>query len=340
MLVHLLLAASLGSALTGHSRMAGHSRVVAGVRIARPLMSADLAYAGDGDGGGAGGASGGGSWRGSDGDDSERSVEQVLSDGGFSREALPEDVAAALASGQLSAEALANYLRVLRNPLLRALAGTGTFLRDRLIASPHLATVIGVETAVGLATMMIAECNARAGRMLAEADFVLCDLALVVATNIALVVTLSPVAQIGAPATKGLAGVLAKLPSSFMQPGAFTPAQRIGCYLSNAVQFGVIGVASSTLGAGATKGLVALRERMTGKRPDVELAPVHSTAFAYGTFVGTSSSTRYQLVNAIEASVFPRLPIPTGALSTAVRTGNNYLGGIMWIWWARLLGVQ
>lgn len=317
-------------------------------RPARVLMASSAVSLGDGDitgGGGAGGGGGGRSDGGrdgggsSDGDDG-LSVESVLAEGGLQRDELPVDVQAALASGQLSVAELRNYVVVISNPILRALAGTGGFLRNRLIASPRLATVIGVETAVGLATTMIAEMSARAGKLIDEADFILCDLALVVATNMALVVTLSPAAAIGAAPTVGLRGALAKLPAGFLQAGAFTPAQRIGCYIVNAVQFGAIGVASASLGASATKGLVCLREALTGKRPDVALAPIKSTALAYGSFVAVSSATRYQLVNAIEASLFPRLPMPTGALSTVLRTGNNYIGGFTWICWARFLGVQ
>jgi hypothetical protein len=302
----------------------GRRRAVVMSNVAVPL-------GGDGDGGGARSSKGDGD-RG-DGDDS-RSVEQVLSDGGMSRDELPADVLAALSTGALSSVELGNYLTVLRNPVLRVIASSSCFLRNKLIASPHLGTVIGVETAVGLATMSIAECNARAGKLLAEADFILCDLALVVATNIALVVTLSPTVAIGAAArTGGLRRVLAGLPSTFLQPGPYSLAQRAGCYAAKGVQFGVIGVFSSTLGTLATKGLISLRERVTRHRPDVQLAPIKQTALAYGLFVGVSSSTRYQLVNAIETSVFARLPaaVPIGALSTVLRTANNYLGGVTWI---------
>ncbi|KAG8466654.1 hypothetical protein KFE25_008033 [Diacronema lutheri] len=294
-----------------------------------------------GGGGGGGRSDSGGGGRGDRGDgDDGRTVEQVLARSGLSRDELPLDVQAAIAAGRLSLAELRNYARVLQNPALRALASTGAFLRDRLIASPHLATVIGVETGVGLCTTMIAEASARAGRLLAEADFILCDLALVVATNIALVVALSPAAAVGGAPTGALRRALAKLPAGFLQAGPFTPTQRLGCYLMNAAQFGSIGVASATLGATATKSLVAAREKLTGQRPDVQLAPIKSTALAYGSFVAVSSATRYQLVNAIESSVFSRLPMPTGALSTVLRTGNNYIGGFTWILWARFLGVQ
>jgi hypothetical protein len=303
-------------------------------RASVAMSNVAIPLGGDGgDGGGGGGARAGkGDGDRGDGDDA-RSVEQVLSDGGMSRDELPADVLAALSTGALSSAELGNYLTVLRNPVLRLIASSSAFLRNKLIASPHLGTVIGVETAVGLATMSIAECNARAGKLLAEADFILCDLALVVATNIALVVTLSPTVAIGAAAPRGLRAALAGLPNTFLQPGQFSLAQRVGCYAANGVQFGVIGVCSSTVGTLATKGLISLRERVTRHRPDVQLAPLAQTALAYGAFVGVSSSTRYQLVNAVETSVFARLPVgvPIGALSTVLRTANNYLGGVTWI---------
>lgn len=342
----LILALGAASPMRLASRTVPRGLIVARTAIRSPctLMSSSAVSFDDGDisgGGNGGGRSGDDRGRGDSGDgDDGMSVERLLADGGITRDELPADLRAALASGQLSAAELRNYMTVISNPILRALAGASTFLRNRLIASPSLATVIAVETAVGLATTMIAEMSARAGKLLDEADFILCDLALVVATNIALVVTLSPAAAVGAAPTTGLRGALAKLPAGFLQSGAFSPAQRLGCYLVNAVQFGAIGVASASLGASATKGLVVLREKVTGKRPDVALAPIKSTAIAYGSFVAVSSATRYQLVNAIEASLFPRLPMPTGALSTVLRTGNNYIGGFTWICWARFLGVQ
>jgi hypothetical protein len=268
-----------------------------------------------------------------------RGANKELKRGGLERAALPADLRVGLDAGKLSLEQLRNYVAIRKSLLLRALASLGPFLRNRLIANPQLAGVILIETALGVATMLIAEANARGDQLVAEIDFVLCDLALVVATNIALVITLSPAVALGPPPA-GLAKALARLPSSFLQAGAYSPAQRLGCFLANAVQFGGIGVLSSTIGASATKGLVCLRQQLTGKRPDVQLAPIVSTALAYGSFVALSSSTRYQLVNAIEASILPVLPFPTGPLSAALRASNNFLGGVSWIWWARLLGVQ
>ncbi|KAJ1631598.1 hypothetical protein T492DRAFT_994376 [Pavlovales sp. CCMP2436] len=270
----------------------------------------------------------------------KKTADGLLKKNGLSRNLLPADVSLALRLGRLSLEQLRNYIVVLRNPLSRALASLSPFLRDRLIHNPQLTNVILIETCLGIVTMLIAEVGARGDTLLAEIDFVVCDLALVVATNIALVITLSPAVALTPAPTKGLSGAFAKLPSSALQPGKFSLAQRAGCFANNAVRFGAIGVASSTLGASATKGLVLLREKLTNERPPIELAPVLSTALAYGAFTAVSSSTRYQLVNAIEASVLTRLPFPTGSISALLRFGNNFLGGVSWIMWARFLGIQ
>lgn len=267
--------------------------------------------------------------------------EALLSKAKIKRSALPADISAALDAGKLSLPQLETYLALLRNPFLKLLTMFGPFVRNRLIANPKLATVIAIETALGIFTMLIAEANARAGNMLKEMDFVICDLALVVATNVALVVTLSPAIKTGPPPS-GLAKKLGALPPSFMQLDA-SASQRLGAFALNAAKFGLIGIASSTIGATATKLLVVARERITSERPDVVLAPILSTALAYGAFVALSSSTRYQLVNALEAEVYPRLPLKPQllpALSAVVRTLNNFLGGMSWIWWARFLGVQ
>ncbi|KAG8470939.1 hypothetical protein KFE25_009360 [Diacronema lutheri] len=269
----------------------------------------------------------------------QQQAKVALQQAKVARSALPRDVSAALSTGALSLDELRNYLAIRNSPFLRALAAISPFVRDRLIANPRLASVIAIETLLGIATLLAAEVGARGDRLLAEVDFVVCDLALVVATNIALVMALSPAARICAPPSRGRSAV-ASLPATFLQPGAFSAAQRLACFVINAARFGAIGIASSALGASATKALVMAREQITGRAPDVQLAPVLSTALAYGAFVAASSSTRYQLVNAIEASLLPRLPHGTGALSAALRLGNNYVGSLMWIWWARAFGVQ
>ena len=59
--------------------------------------------------------------------------------------------------------------------------------------------------------------------------------------------------------------------------------------------------------------------------------------------MGVSSNLRYQLVNGWEARLLPLLPLNKAAdtaVTFGVRFGNSYLGGEMWIAWARAVGLQ
>jgi hypothetical protein len=54
-----------------------------------------------------------------------------------------------------------------------------------------------------------------------------------------------------------------------------------------------------------------------------------------------STNPRYQILNGIEQTMYKVLP--TGVSKTAslvMRTGNNMLGGVTWVMWARFIGLQ
>lgn len=307
--------------------------------------SSDFAAAGGGDppghgGGGRGG--GGGEGDGDENDDGLRLLQfrQLCAERGVDDALVSSEVLGAVRAGRLGPGDQASYLEVLCDPVLRFLSAANGFMRDRLIATPSLPRIALVETVVGLATMLSAEVKSRGDALRREMDFVACDLMLIVATNLALVLSLSPSAPVAPPPVSSFGRYMASLPATCFQQGAFDPGRRLACFGANLLRFGTIGVASSAVGATATKSLVCLRERCTGVQSDVHLAPVVSTSIAYGGFVATSSSTRYQLVNALEESVFPHLPVSPALLSLGLRTGNNFLGGVLWITWARWTGVQ
>lgn len=155
--------------------------------------------------------------------------------------------------------------------------------------------------------------------------------ALIVLTNIVLVLALAPAAAVAAPPASGtLAAYRASLPGFFAQAGAFTASQRAVCFASKAAQFGAIGSLTSAVGQAMTIALVRVRTEMDpDNAPTVQLAPVMPTAAAYAVFMGASSNTRYQLVNTLEARLLPALP-GGASVQTAVsfvgRTLNNYIG--------------
>lgn len=317
----------------------------------RPVVPAVLCVTADGggsDGGGSGGSGfgdgGGGGDGGDDDGDEEVDVTSMLSDAGLETDQLPNDLMDALKSRRIGPEELSNYKSVLGSPLTRALA-TSAYIRCRLISEPRLTSVLAIEIFVGCLSTLAAEKAARGDAFRKELDFVLANQVLIVLTNVALVLALTPTAAVAAPPAAGTLGAsFAALPGFFAQQGPFTAAQRAACFVSKALQFSAIGSLTSGVGQAVTISLVTARTHMDpDNAPTVQLAPVLPTASAYAVFMAASSNTRYQIVNTIEARYLSAVPGGASAqtiVSFLVRTYNNYLGSSNWIWWAKYRGLQ
>ncbi|KAG4966847.1 hypothetical protein JHK87_032498 [Glycine soja] len=78
---------------------------------------------------------------------------------------------------------------------------------------------------------------------------------------------------------------------------------------------------------------------------EIENVPILSTSAAYGVYMAVSSNLRYQvLAGIIEQRLLEPLlhqhKLILSALCFAVRTGNTYLGSLLWVDYARFVGVQ
>ncbi|KAK3422962.1 hypothetical protein EUGRSUZ_G03317 [Eucalyptus grandis] len=78
---------------------------------------------------------------------------------------------------------------------------------------------------------------------------------------------------------------------------------------------------------------------------EAEDVPVLSTSVAYGVYMAVSSNLRYQvLAGVIEQRILEPLlhkqKIILSAICFAVRTGNTFLGSLMWVDYARWVGIQ
>ena len=67
--------------------------------------------------------------------------------------------------------------------------------------------------------------------------------------------------------------------------------------------------------------------------------------FVSGVFLGVSSNTRYQVINALErvveaSSLGKRVPAASLAFTVGVRFANNVYGGMQFVDWARMSGCQ
>ncbi|KAB1224966.1 hypothetical protein CJ030_MR1G013978 [Morella rubra] len=99
------------------------------------------------------------------------------------------------------------------------------------------------------------------------------------------------------------------------------------------------GVKLFAVGTGAS---LALDKSFAGEAEDV---PVLSTSVAYGVYMAVSSNLRYQvLTGIIEQRILEPLlhhhKIILSAICFAVRTGNTFLGSLMWVDYARWTGIQ
>jgi hypothetical protein len=64
-----------------------------------------------------------------------------------------------------------------------------------------------------------------------------------------------------------------------------------------------------------------------------------------GVFMAISSNTRYQVVNGLErvvegSAISRRVPLVALAFTVGVRFANNIYGGMQFVDWARMVGVQ
>lgn len=90
-----------------------------------------------------------------------------------------------------------------------------------------------------------------------------------------------------APPTAGAAGAVAKLPSFFLQKGAFTAQQRAACLVYKAACFWCVGFLTSAVGHSATKALIEARGESTS-----HMASVIDNSVQWGNFLGVSSNIR------------------------------------------------
>ena len=128
-------------------------------------------------------------------------------------------------------------------------------------------------------------------------------------------------------------------------PG-FTVSQRFGAILRNGTKLLGVGFCASMIGVGMTNVLAALRQAfdpswsMPNKAQDVL-----ATSAAYGVYMSVSSNLRYQIVAGIIEergieTIFKGQHQLCHALSFIIRTGNTFVGSLLWVDFVRLCGMQ
>lgn len=297
----------------------------------------------NGDGGGitGGGGGGGGGDGGGDGGDKKWYWGKV-----------PEDLAEAIDGGKVPEAIAAKYLELEKSAVFRWLLQFGGF-RERLLADDLFLAKVAMECGVGIFTKTAAELERRRENFTKELDFVVADVVMAIIADFMLVWLPAPTISLR-PALAISAGPLAKFfygcPDNAFQVvlagTSFNFIQRMGAIVRNGTKLFVVGTSASLIGTGITNGLISARKALdktfAGEAEDV---PILSTSVAYGVYMAVSSNLRYQvLAGVIEQRILEPLlhqhKLSLSAICFAVRTGNTFLGSLMWVDYARWVGIQ
>ncbi|KAG2619571.1 protein RETICULATA-RELATED 4, chloroplastic-like [Panicum virgatum] len=314
----------------------------------------DLPPSGGG-GGGGGGDEGDGGSAGGDGDDASVNRKEalfVLAQLGRKLESLPADLAAAVAGGRVPGEIVRRFVDLEASPLFRWLLQFGGF-KERLLADDLFLTKVGIECGVGIFTKTAAEYEKRRENFVKELDFVVADVIMAIVADFMLVWLPAPTVSLRPPLAVN-SGAIAKFfyncPDNAFQVAlagsSYSLLQRVGAIVRNGAKLFAVGTSASLIGTGATNALIKARQAVSKDfAGEVENIPIVATSVAYGVYMAVSSNLRYQiLAGVIEQRMLEPLlhrhKLALGAMCFAVRTGNTFLGSLLWVDYARWIGIQ
>ncbi|KAM1363653.1 hypothetical protein ACFX15_028004 [Malus domestica] len=320
-----------------------------------PLAAA--AYGGEPPSGGGGhGGSGGnnndGDGSGEDRDRNKAEALAAMADAGRSSESLPKDLAAAIEAGRVPGLIVKRFFELEKSAVFRWLLGFDGF-KERLLADDLFLTKVGIECGVGIFTKTAAELERRRENFTKELDFVFADVVMAIIADFMLVWLPAPTVSLRPPLAVS-AGRIAKFfygcPDNAFQVAlsgtSYSLLQRIGAIVRNGAKLFAVGTGASLVGTGVTNALInarkAIDKSFAGEAEDV---PILSTSVAYGVYMAVSSNLRYQvLAGVIEQRLLEPLlhqnKLILSAICFAVRTGNTFLGSLMWVDYARWIGIQ
>ncbi|KAG4164027.1 hypothetical protein ERO13_D01G210400v2 [Gossypium hirsutum] len=318
-------------------------------------------YGNGGSGGGGGGDGGCDGGDGEKGDPEEEEFgplmkfEDVMKETNARGATLPSDMMEAAKTVGIRKLLLLRYLDLQGSswPLGFAMRSWG-MLRNRMLADPSFLFKIGTEIVIDSCCATFAEVQKRGKDFWAEFELYVADLLVGVVVNIALVGMLAPYARIGQPSiSKGFLGGIQNaynaLPSSVFEaerPGCrFTVNQRLGTYFYKGVLYGTVGFACGIIGQGIANLIMTAKRSMKKSEEDIPVPPLIKSAALWGVFLAVSSNTRYQIINGLERLVeasplAKQVPPVAMAFTVGVRFANNIYGGMQFVDWARLSGVQ
>ncbi|KDO83315.1 hypothetical protein CISIN_1g017076mg [Citrus sinensis] len=210
-----------------------------------------------------------------------------------------------------------------------------------------------MECGVGVFTKTAAELERRRENFSKELDFVFADVVMAIIADFMLVWLPAPTISLRPPlamSTGPIAKFFFNCPDNAFQVAftgtSYSLIQRIGAIVRNGAKLFAVGTSASLVGVGITNALINARKALdTSFAGEAEDVPIISTSVAYGVYMAVSSNLRYQvLAGVIEQRILEPLlhenKIILAAICFAFRTGNTFLGSLMWVDYARWVGIQ
>ncbi|KAG2333514.1 hypothetical protein Bca52824_004694 [Brassica carinata] len=271
---------------------------------------------------------------------------------------LPEDMLEAAKSVGIRKLFLLRYLDLQGSIWpLGFLMRTCSMLRNRMLADPSFLFKVGTEIAIDSCCATFAEVQKRGEDFWSEFELYAADLLVGLVVDVALVGLLAPYARIGKTSVassstglfKGLRRSCAALPSSVFEaerPGCkFSVNQRIATFFYKGLLYGSVGFGCGLIGQGIANLIMTAKRSIKKSEEDVPVPPLFKSAALWGVFLGLSSNARYQIINGLErvvegSTAAKRIPVVAMAFTVGVRFANNVYGGMQFVDWAKLSGVQ
>ncbi|KFK25521.1 hypothetical protein AALP_AA8G125900 [Arabis alpina] len=318
-----------------------------------PILSASNGGSDNIGGGGDGGKDNGGDGNG--GEDRERNRNEammLLAESGTGLDSLPKDLAAAIEAGRIPGSVITRFLELQSSAVMRWLMQFAGF-RERLLADDLFLAKLAMECGVGVFTKTAAEYERRRENFFNELEIVFADVVMAIIADFMLVYLPAPTVSLRPPlalTAGGISKFFHNCPDNAFQIAisgtSYTILQRLGAIARNGAKLFAVGTTSSLVGTAVTNAFIKARGAVDkNAEGEVETVPIVSTSVAYGVYMAVSSNLRYQvLAGVIEQRLLePMLhqhKLALSALCFAVRTGNTFLGSLLWVDYARLIGIQ
>ncbi|PNW85236.1 hypothetical protein CHLRE_03g177350v5 [Chlamydomonas reinhardtii] len=325
---------------------------VPAVPVVPQLGGSDGNGVGKNNGGGGGGGGGGGN-NGDGKEPMDPKIVALLAAAGRSVDSFPADFKYGLLANKVTPEILQRYFSFEANFIAKLVWGIDGF-RERLLADPSFFVKLGIEIGIGVVMKITAEYTKRQENFAKEADFVFANTLMAIIADFMLTWLPAPTLSYRPRATasgNALVNFFASCPDNAFQkvpPGMepFSLSQRLGAILRNGSKLLGVGFCASLIGVGVTNSLLFVRQQL-----DPTMAPpnapqnVLATSAAYGVYMSVSSNLRYQIIAGIVEErgievLFKGNHQLCHLLSFVARTGNTFLGSLLWVDFVRLCGMQ